>query len=46
MNTITIVGNVGKPMELKFSQGGMAVALLLWLQPVVRMIRKLRSGIT
>ena len=25
MNTITIVGNVGKPMELKFSQGGMAV---------------------
>jgi single-strand DNA-binding protein len=25
MNTITIVGNVGKPVELKFSQGGMAV---------------------
>lgn len=25
MNTITITGNVGKPVELKFSQGGMAV---------------------
>jgi single-stranded DNA-binding protein len=46
MNTITIVGNVGKPVELKFSQGGMAVGTLLLPQLAVRMIRRLRFGIT
>ena len=30
-NTVTVVGNVTRDPELRFTQGGMAVANLAWL---------------